>query len=257
MAKVFITGSSDGLGQMAASLLVEQGHHVVLHARNRSRADDARRALPSADGIAVGDLSSLAQMRSVADQANKLGPFDAVIHNAAVGYQERRRIETEDGLCHVFAINSLAPYVLTCLMAPPPRLVYLSSGLHRSGDPSLRDLQWTQRPWNGSAAYSDSKLHDVLLAFAAARRWKDVCANALEPGWVATKMGGSGAPDDIDLAHRTQVWLAVGDDAAAKASGRYFRYQREQPPLQESTDGERQDRLLEACEAVSGIRFPD
>jgi NAD(P)-dependent dehydrogenase (short-subunit alcohol dehydrogenase family) len=220
MARVFITGSSDGLGRMAAQLLI-------------------------------------AQTRDVAEQVNRLGAFDAVIHNAAVGYQERRRIATEDGLPHVFAVNSLAPYLLTALMERPKRLVYLSSGLHKNGDASLRDLAWNERPWQGTQAYSDSKLHDVLLAFAVARRWPGVSSNALEPGWVATKMGGPGAPDDLDQAHRTQVWLAVSEDRGAKVSGEYFYHMKHRAAKREALDEERQEKLLEECWRFSGVRLPE
>ena len=215
MVRVFITGSSDGLGRMAAQLLVEQGHGVVLHARNERRGQEALAAVPGAETVVIGDLMSIAQTRGVADQVNRLGLFDAVIHNAGAGYREPRCIATEDGLPHVFAVNTLAPYILTALIQRPKRLIYLSSGLHRSGDASLKDLAWENRPWQGQQAYSDSKLHDVLIAFAVARRWPDVLSNALEPGWVATKTGGPGAPDDLDAAHRTQVWLAVSDAPAA------------------------------------------
>ena len=128
-----------------------------------------------------------------------------MIYNAGVGYRETRRLETEDGLPHVFAINVLAPYILTALIDRPKRLVYLSSGMHRGADPHLDDLLWIKRPWRGSEAYAESKLHDVLLAFAIARRWPDVRSNALEPGWVPTRMGGPGAPDDMSEAHVTQV----------------------------------------------------
>jgi NAD(P)-dependent dehydrogenase (short-subunit alcohol dehydrogenase family) len=253
MARVFITGSSDGLGQMAAQLLIEQGHGVVLHARNETRGEQAMAAVPGAEAVVIGDLSSIAQTRSVAEQANKLGAFDAVIHNAAVGYRESRRVETEDGLSQVFAVNTLAPYILTALMQRPMRLVYLSSGLHKSGDASLEDLVWEKRPWRGQQAYSDSKLHDVLLAFAVARRWPEVLSNALEPGWVATKMGGPGATDNLDEGHRTQVWLAVSDDPAAKVTGEYFFHMKRRAPLAATRDVERQEELLEACRKFSGV----
>jgi NAD(P)-dependent dehydrogenase (short-subunit alcohol dehydrogenase family) len=256
MARVFITGSSDGLGRGAAELLIEQGHAVVLHARNEARARATRAALPQAEDVVIGDLSSIAQTRGVADQVNALGVFDAVIHNAGIGYREPRRIATEDGLPNVFAVNTLAPYILTVLIHRPKRLVYLSSGLHKSGDPSLFDLTWEQRPWNGQQAYADSKLHDVLLALGFARKWPDVLSNALEPGWVATKMGGPGAPDDFDAGRRTQVWLATSNDPAALVSGEYFRYQRPVSPHPATRDAARQDALLEACRELSGVAVP-
>jgi NAD(P)-dependent dehydrogenase (short-subunit alcohol dehydrogenase family) len=214
MAKILITGSSDGLGLMAGRLLAEQGHTVVLHARNAARAAATRAALPAAAAVLVGDVSTLAAMRDVAAQANAWGRFDAVIHNVAIGYREQGRVQTADGLSQLWAVNVLAPYVLTALMHRPDRLVYLSSGMHSGGDASLEDPQWAARRWNGSQAYADSKLHDVLLAFGVARRWPDVVANAMTPGWVPTRMGGPGAPDDMDQAHRTQAWLAVSDAPA-------------------------------------------
>jgi len=221
MSRIFISGSSTGLGLMAGMLLVEQGHQVVLHARNAARADDARRALPRAEAIVEGDLDTIAGAKAVAARVNDLGPFDAVIHNAAVGYREAHRL-TADALPHVFAINTLSAYILTALIEKPARLVYLSSGMHHHADANLDDILWRKRRWNGPTAYAESKLHDAMLAFAVARRWPDVLSNALEPGWVPTKMGGPGAPDDMDQAHLTQAWLAAGDDPGAKVTGHYF-----------------------------------
>ncbi len=255
MARIFITGSADGLGLMAAELLQSQGHSVVLHARSEQRADETRKRFPIAEKIVVGDLSSIAGMQTVARDVNALGSFDAVIHNAAVGYQEPRRIATADGLPHVFAVNTLAPYVLTCLIERPRRLVYLSSMLHQQGDPSLKDLLWEDRTWQGTQAYSDSKLHDVLLAFAVARHWPGVRSNAVEPGWVATKMGGSGATDDLQQGHLTQAWLATSDDPAARVSGQYFFHQRPRAPNPAAKDAHKQDALLDQCARISGIRF--
>ena len=150
----------------------------------------------------------------------------------------------------------MAPYLLTALIHRSKRLIYLSSGLHRSGDISLEDLAWERRPWNGAAAYSDSKLHDVLLAFAVARHWPEVLSNALEPGWVPTKMGGPGAPDDLDAGRRTQVWLAVSDDAAARVSAKYFYHLRPRSPHPAVFEVERQETLLDACYRFSGVRLP-
>jgi NAD(P)-dependent dehydrogenase (short-subunit alcohol dehydrogenase family) len=256
MARVLITGSSDGLGLMAARLLVDDGHAVTLHARNEQRGDDARQALPAAEQVVIGDLESTVGMRQVAEQANALGRYDAVIHNAGIGYRQPRRIETVDGLCQVFAVNVLAPYLLTALITPPDRLVYLSSGMHRGGRPDLDDLQWTRRGWNGAQAYSDSKLFDVVLAFAVARRWPGVLSNALEPGWVPTKMGGPTAPDDLSLAPVTQAWLAVSDDPAATVTARYFYHQqpREVHPAALSVDI--QEGLLERCVLLTDTPLP-
>jgi NAD(P)-dependent dehydrogenase (short-subunit alcohol dehydrogenase family) len=256
VARVFITGSSDGLGLMAAELLVREGHAVTVHARNDQRATDVMARIPGASGVLIGDLSSIEAMRSVADQANAVGRFDAVIHNAAVGYREPQRIETVDGLAHVFAINVLAAYLLTALMTRPDRLVYLSSGMARGGDGDLADPQWTARRWNGSQAYSDSKLFDVVLAFGVARRWDDVRSNSVEPGWVATKMGGKGAPDDISLAPVTQAWLAVSNDPAADVTGQHLYHQqtRETPAIARSTEA--QEALLDYCAGLSGAPLP-
>ena len=256
MARIFITGSSDGLGRMAAQLLVNQGHSVVLHARNERRGQDALLAVPKAEAVVTGDLSSIAQMRDVADQVNALGPFDAIIHNAGIGYREPHRTPTADGLPQVFAVNTLAPYVLTALITKPKRLVYLSSGLHQSGDETLDDLAWRGRPWQGLQAYSDTKLHDVLIAFAIARLWPDVLSNALEPGWVATKMGGENAPDDLDAGCRTQAWLAVSDDAQAMATGKYFYHMKLREPNVIAHDARKQDALLEACRGFTAIAIP-
>ena len=257
MARVLITGSSDGLGRMAAELLIKQGHNVVLHGRNEQRGRDAMSAVPGAETVLVADLSSIRQTKSLADQANSHGSFDAVIHNAAVGYQTPRRITTEDGLSQEFAVNTLAPYILTGLIQKPKRLIYLSSGLHRSGDTSLQDLNWEHRPWRGQQAYSDTKFHDVLLAFAVARHWPNVLSNALEPGWVPTKMGGPNAPDDLNEGYRTQAWLAVSDEPDAMVSGEYFYHKRLRSPLPATRETELQEKLIDACQRFSGVRLPD
>lgn len=256
MSTILITGSSDGLGLAAGRLLDEQGHKVVLHARNDVRVDDARTALPGAAGVVVGDVSTLAGIRAVAEQAAAHGRFDAVIHNVALGYREPRRVETEDGLAQLWAVNVLAPYVLTALLEKPDRLVYLSSGMHLLGEPGLDDPQWTTRRWNGSQSYADSKLHDVLLGFAVARRWPDVPSNVVNPGWVPTAMGGAGAPDDLDQAHLTQALLAAGEDDISRRTGRFLYHRRPAEMHPAATDTRLQDRLLDYCREVSGVSLP-
>jgi short-subunit dehydrogenase len=157
MARIFITGSSDGIGQTVARNLIAQGHQVTLHARNSARAKEAMASVHGAEGVLIADLSSISETKKLAHDANKTGVFDTVIHNAGIGYGESKKV-TEDGIAHVFAVNALAPYILTCLMERPKKLVYLSSGLHSGGDASLKDVTWTSGTrWNGLQAYSDSK----------------------------------------------------------------------------------------------------
>src|ERR1700690_4565321 len=254
MSRIFVTGSSEGLGLMAGQMLSEQGHDVVLHARNTARAQDAQHALREAE-VVVGDVSTIAGARSVAEQANLLGRFDAVIHNVAVGYKEPRRIETSDGLPQVFATNVLAPYILTALMRRPQRLIYLSSGLHRSTTAELDNVLWQKRRWDGAEAYSETKLYDTMLAFAIARRWPNVFSNALEPGWVPTKMGGADAPDDLNQAHLTQVWLAVSDDA--RVTGQIFYHNQGLPPNPQAEDSNLQDRLIAVFESSTQLALPN
>jgi NAD(P)-dependent dehydrogenase (short-subunit alcohol dehydrogenase family) len=256
MARIFVTGSSTGLGLMAGQLLIEQGHRVVLHGRNRQRADAAMASAPGAEAVVIGDLSQVREMRAVAEQINRLGRCDAVIHNAGIGYREARRVETEDGLPQVFAVNVLAPYLLTVLIERPDRLVYLSSGLHHGVAANFDDLLWRKRRWQGSQAYAESKLYDTVLAFAVARRWPMVRANALEPGWVATRMGGAGAPGDLSKGHLTQAWLAVSEDALARSSGEYFYHQALRAPNPVSRDEATQEQLLQACARLCGAALP-
>jgi NAD(P)-dependent dehydrogenase (short-subunit alcohol dehydrogenase family) len=255
MASVFITGSADGLGLMEARLLKAQGHQVVLHGRNQLRADEALSKVPGALSAVFGDLASIAETISLADQVNELGPFDAVIHNAGI-YLDPRGIRTVDRLPQVFAVNSLAPYILTCLIRRPKRLVYTTSGLHRSGDASLNDLTWSSRPWDASSAYADSKLHNVILAFAVARKWPDVLSNVVDPGWAATRMGGPGAPDSIEEGARTQVRLAMSQDKEALISGKYFYHQQIRSCHPAAADPAVQEKYLSECRRLSGIAFP-
>src|SRR5262245_40653970 len=121
MRSVFITGSTDGLGRGAAETLIGQGHRVVLHARSKERAAALSDLAPRAAGVVIGDLASAAQTRSLADQVNKIGRMDAVIHNAGI-YREPDRGPTPEGHAKVLAVNVLAPYMLTQLIERPDRL---------------------------------------------------------------------------------------------------------------------------------------
>lgn len=255
MSSIFVTGSADGIGKGTAATLVALGHRVVVHARNEKRASDLAQALPGTAAVLVGDLSSLAQTKALAAQAGEQGPFDAVVHNAGIGSQPSR-VETGDGLESIFQVNVLAPYVLTALMDRPARLVYLTSGMEAQGDVQLEDLQWRARRWQGSQAYADSKLYDILLAFAVARLWDGTLSNAVDPGWIKTKMGGRGAPDALELGAETPVWLATSDEPAALVTGRYFKRRRELKPHSAAEDTNLQDGLLAQCARLSGVNFP-
>lgn len=243
MARIFITGSADGLGQLSAKALIQQGHKVVLHARNTERGVEALKRNPGAETVLTGDLINMEETKNLADEVNKLGVFDAIIHNAGV-YQVSSK--------EIFAVNTLAPYILTCLIQKPKRLIYLTSGMQSGGHFNREDFIND----SNRITYSDSKLHVVMLGKAVARKWPGVYSNAVNPGWVPTKMGGRGAPDDLQKGYETQVWLAVSDDEKAKVSGRYFHHQQERHYNPEADDVQLQEHFLEVCAEVTGISFP-
>jgi NAD(P)-dependent dehydrogenase (short-subunit alcohol dehydrogenase family) len=252
MSRVFITGSTDGLGVAAARFLIAEGHQVVLHARSPERAEAIVHVVRERLGMVIGDLSSVEQTRSVADQVNAIGRMDAVIHNAGV-YLLPGREPTEEGHATTLAVNTLAPYILTAMIQRPDRLVYLSSGMHRSGRTSLDDIDWTQRRWSASQAYSESKLHVATLAAAVARKWPDVLSNSVDPGWVPTKMGGANAPDDLQMGHETQAWLAVSEDPQAKVSGAYWYHRQQNPAAPAVNDPAFQERFLNKLAELTGL----
>jgi NAD(P)-dependent dehydrogenase (short-subunit alcohol dehydrogenase family) len=242
MARIFITGSADGLGLLAAKALIAQGHQVVLHARNEKRAQEALDKASGAETVVTADLSSIEETKELASKVNALGAFDAVIHNAAVYHASGEEI---------FAVNTLAPYILTCLMEKPKRLIYLSSDLHEGGRSKLETFNTDI----SRITYSDSKLHVLMLCKAAARKWSGVYANALNPGWVPTKMGGAGAPDSFESGYQTQVWLAVSNDEKVKVSGRFFYHQKEIRSNAEADDVQLQEKFLSLCKEITGVSF--
>jgi NAD(P)-dependent dehydrogenase (short-subunit alcohol dehydrogenase family) len=251
MSRIFITGSADGLGQLTARALINLGHEVVLHARNAERGEQALAKAPGAAGVLIADISSIEETKALASKANAFATFDAVIHNAGV-YQVPKNSIGAEGLPVLFVVNTLAPYILTCLMEKPKRLIYLSSDMHLQGNADLDNLS------DGAysrVTYSDTKLHDVMLSMAVARRWKDVYANAVDPGWVPTKMGGAGAPDSLEKGYQTQVWLAVSDDPEAKASGCYFHHRKQDHYLRAAGDVAVQEKFLDLCKRITGISF--
>jgi len=243
MLRIFITGSADGLGLLAAKALIQEGHQVVLHARNEQRKIDAHAQVPEAETILVADLQDIRQIKELAQDVNALGSFDVIIHNAGV-YQAPSNI--------IFAVNSLAPYLLTCLIQRPKRLIYLSSGMHLLGQPHLHPIDLE----HNRISYSDSKLHLVMLAKAVARKWTDIYVNAVDPGWVPTRMGGKEAPDNLKQGFETQVWLAISNDKNAKVSGRYFYHKQEHTHNPVADDIMLQESFLQRCFDLTGVLFP-
>lgn len=244
MARIFITGSTDGLGQLSAKALADQDHQVILHARNSERARTAKQQVPRAEHVLTGDLSDIDETKKLADEANALGRFDAVIHNAGVYRAPPQEI---------FLVNTMAPYLLTCLIQKPGRLIYLSSGLHLQGRTDPEDFNKD----NPRTSYSNSKLYLLMLCLAAARKWPEVYANTVDPGWVPTRMGGPGAPDDLQKGYETQTWLAVSDDSRAKVSGRYFFHQTQRGYNPQAGDILLQEKFLSLCKGLTGVAFPE
>jgi NAD(P)-dependent dehydrogenase (short-subunit alcohol dehydrogenase family) len=238
--RILITGSADGLGRLTAGSLLGNGHEVVVHARSSARLAAVQDLVDRGAATVVGDLSDQAEVRSLAEQVNEAGGVDAVIHNAGV-------LHSPD----IFQVNVVAPCLLTALIHRPQRLVYLSSGMHRGGHADLTRL----RRGTGEVTYSDSKLYLTTLAAAVARLWPDVLSNAVDPGWVPTRMGGAGAPDDLRLGHLTQEWLATSDEPAARTSGGYWYHQKREKPHHAVRDEGFQDGLLDHLADITGERL--
>jgi NAD(P)-dependent dehydrogenase (short-subunit alcohol dehydrogenase family) len=239
MARIFVTGSVDGLGRASAQALLEAGHKVVVHARSSDRLAAARDLVDGGAEPVIGDLADPAETRDIAEQVNRLGRMDAVIHNAGV-YSGAQ----------VLPVNIVAPYLLTALVHRPQRVVYLSSDMHRGGRAVVDGMDWSGTRRTGS--YSDSKLFVTTLAVAVARVWPGVFSNAVDPGWVPTKMGGPGAPDDLRLGPLTQEWLAASDDADARSTGGYWHHQQRRTPHPAVHDLRFQDELLAALAHFTG-----
>ncbi|MET9450402.1 SDR family NAD(P)-dependent oxidoreductase [Streptomyces cinerochromogenes] len=238
MSRILVTGSADGLGRAAADALLSAGHEVVVHARDQERAGALDPLVDRGAHIVVGDFTDRDAVRRVAAELNDADPLDAVIHNAGV-WSGRA----------VVPVNIVAPYLLTALLRGPRRLVYLSSSSHFGGRPSLDGVDWRGR---SAGSYADSKLFVTTLAAAVARLRPDVLSNAVDPGWVPTRMGGPNAPDDLELGHRTQEWLAADDEPEALTTGGYWYHGRRLQPHRAVHDEAFQDRLLQTLAQETG-----
>ncbi|MER7479268.1 SDR family NAD(P)-dependent oxidoreductase [Streptomyces sp. NPDC126510] len=237
--RILVTGSAEGLGRATAEALLAAGHDVVVHARNPERAKALDGPAGRGAQVVVGDFAERDAVRRVADELNASPPLDAVVHNAGVWSGPS-----------VMPVNIVAPYLLTALLRAPRRLVYLSSGSHLGGRPSALD----GADWRGESAgsYADSKLFVTALAAAVARLRPGAPSNAVDPGWVPTRMGGPSAPDDLELGHRTQEWLASSDDPEALTTGGYWYHGRRSQPHDAVHDEAFQDRLVQALAEETG-----
>ncbi|MEV6153587.1 SDR family NAD(P)-dependent oxidoreductase [Nonomuraea sp. NPDC052129] len=238
MSRILVTGSADGLGRAAADALLSAGHDVVVHARNRERAAGLDALVDRGAHLVVGDFTERDAVRRIAAELNEAEPLDAVIHNAGVWSGPA-----------VMPVNIIAPYLLTALVRGPRRLVYLSSSSHFDGRPSLTGVDWRGQ---SAGSYSDSKLFVTTLAAAVARLRPGVLSNAVDPGWVPTRMGGPSAPDDLELGHQTQEWLASSDEPQALTTGGYWYHRQRLQPHHPVHDEAFQDRLLQRLAEETG-----
>ena len=237
MLKIFITGSSDGIGLEAAKELLKAGHEVLFHARNHTRAKELERKLTKPCKILVADLSDIEQTKQLAQDLNALGVFDVIIHNAGV-YQSSKQ--------EIFRVNVLAPYLLTALIQKPKKLLYIGSNMHPQGDFSKESLSL-----ESGVDYATSKLQVLMLSLAVARVYTDTFVSTIDPGWVRTKMANYNAPVSIEDGAKTQVCLATDTDLYYR--GKYFLNLKESSYAAKADDIQMQAILLQKCQEITGV----
>ncbi|MEF3405076.1 SDR family oxidoreductase [Agromyces sp. CCNWLW203] len=270
-----ITGASGGIGKATALGLARAGMHVAVVGRDRQRTEAAaleiRDAGAGAVHVLVADLSSQAEVRRVADEAlQELPRIDVLVNNVG-GFWQTRHV-TADGLERTFAVNHLAPFLLTNLLlgrleqSAPARVVTVSSNAHRTGRIDFDDLQGQQN-YSGARAYDQSKLANVLFAFELARRLRGtgVTSNALHPGVVRTSFGS----EDPAAVQRfvvpvlkpfmktpaqgaaTSIHLATDPDLA-RVTGGFFSNSRRVRPSRRSEDRADAERLWRVSAELVG-----
>ncbi|KAK2469983.1 Short-chain dehydrogenase chry4 [Fusarium oxysporum f. sp. albedinis] len=258
MARILITGSTDGFGFEAARQLIERKHEVYLHARSQERAEKVKSKCPGAAGVLIADLATVAETRKLAEEANAIGTFDAVILNAGLLYGPFRKSDL--GVPASVFVNVVAPYILAALLKQPKRLIFIASVLHHEANTNLKDIFWLERgekEFNDFQAYCDSKFHVVLLVNAIARRFKDTSVIAVHPGYVPTKLAGKDAPGKLEDGVETYVMLAEGDYDTS-LTGVYFDPKRERAqPHALTADQGLQETVVKACEDLTGLKLED
>jgi NAD(P)-dependent dehydrogenase (short-subunit alcohol dehydrogenase family) len=242
---ILVTGGTAGIGRATALGLATMGAHLAITGRNRDRAEDAAREIRAAGGgpvdVFVADVSAQSDVKRLADEVlGRLPRVDVLINNVG-GYWNSRHV-TADGLERTFAVNHLAPFLLTSLLldrltqSPQGRVVTVSSNAQAMGRIDIDDLQG-ERNYSGARAYNQSKLANVLFTYELARRMRDtsVTANALHPGVVSTSFGAEDPGRIQQLAvplmrpfmqsqsrgASTSVYLASSPEAE-RVSGRFY-----------------------------------
>ena len=270
---VIITGATSGIGEVAAIRLAEQGARIVFTARDKARADDTmaalRRANPNADhAVHMADLSTLAEMKRVGSILAQEPQIDVLVNNAGALFNKRQ--ETADGLEMTFALNHMGYFVITNILLnklkPGARIVTVASNAHRGAKLKFDDLQST-RGYVGFPVYSKSKLANILFNRELARRApQGVTANALHPGFVATRFGdnsgglmrtvlkvakpiGAISPEE---GARTIIYLASSPEVAG-VTGEYFFECKPTTPTAEARNDADARRLWEMSEEIAGI----
>ena len=246
MATICITGASDGIGRATAEQLLAQGHRVLVHARSEERG---RPVVDQLDGdvvLVTGDLASLAEVEDLARQVAAYAPLDVLVNNAGVWVRGDTPRRSVDGFETTFAVNVLAPHLLTARLADhlTGRLLWLGSGLAARGRPDPADPGRSTDP---GTAYADSKAADVLLAGAWGRRLPGVASAAVDPGWVATKLATSGAPGTVDSSADSLTFLCTQADLG---EGLYWRGRKTTNVPRHLRDEAYQDALAATCDRL-------
>ena len=249
MATVCITGATDGIGLATAGVLLAGGHRVLVHARSEARGRPVVQGLDGDAHLVTGDLAQLAEVRSLAEQIAGHGPLDVLVHNAGVWVRGDTPRVTPDGFETTFAVNVLAPHLLTALLRDrlSGRLLWLGSGMARSGRVRPDALGAERDP---RQAYADSKACDVALAMAWGRRLPQIASAAVDPGWVKTKLASRGAPGDPRESADTLSYCATEADLTR---GPYWRDRRPLPVPAHLRDPALQDTLAAACDRLAGV----
>jgi len=249
MAVIGITGATDGIGRATAQVLLAEGHRVLVHARSRERGEPILQALGGDVALLVGDLARLDDVHGLADQVREHGPVDAWVHNAGVWVRGSTSRTSADGYEMTFAVNVLAPHLLTHLLSTElrGRLVWLGSGVAGSGRPQPATLGQDTDPWR---AYVESKACDVALAMAWDRRLPDVTSAAVDPGWVKTKLASPGAPGDVSSSADTIAFCCTSADLA---SAPYWKNRTPTPVPRRLRDPALQDAIFAACDRMVGV----